>query len=342
MDSSSSFPLFYDAFNMSLELLIETEKKMRPHQISQAGFLSEDDRLIDISFKDLRVLKIVNLSFEQIADSLRGIIFEAKLSNCLSKQIIGNKFEIEGLQIPTNGYQECPFPLGKEKCSVGRQDFKVTNLWTGENFIFSDLGIHLIEDHHFFEGNSAYRMDPEKIIRVLDLNANNYKRIVNRQWKWVEGVVIDEEPDLIKILPKYAKKMIEVDEFAVAFIGVPFSNYDKFIYDGKTEIEKRVIEYKIKDPETRHSDEEIERIIRIKNSESFFKVNLDKKIVNSPEKEHLYVINKKERLTNLRTFEQFIKPSWKIKIEGVLIDENLSHPGIYIFKEIKFSYSRLI
>ena len=46
----------------------------------------------------------------------------------------------------------------------------ILNRETGESFTGPGLIVHLIREHHFFEGKeSPYRVEPEKAVRVLEL-----------------------------------------------------------------------------------------------------------------------------------------------------------------------------
>jgi len=41
---------------------------------------------------------------------------------------------------------------------------------SGENLVWSDLTIHLIEEHGFYQGKgSPYRLDPSEVKRILEL-----------------------------------------------------------------------------------------------------------------------------------------------------------------------------
>ena len=51
-------------------------------------------------------------------------------------------------------------------------DFAIVNGVTGLRFAFPILALHMIADHHFFEGNVQYRVDPEAAARTLDLIAS--------------------------------------------------------------------------------------------------------------------------------------------------------------------------
>ncbi|MBT3273662.1 MAG: hypothetical protein HN368_10935, partial [Spirochaetales bacterium] len=46
----------------------------------------------------------------------------------------------------------------------------VKNEKSGEEIVYSDLHIHLIQDHGFYQGKaSMFRLDPGQIVRVLEM-----------------------------------------------------------------------------------------------------------------------------------------------------------------------------
>lgn len=47
--------------------------------------------------------------------------------------------------------------------------FTVTDNKTGREIVFSDLTVHLIHSHGFYEGNVPFRVDPKKIIEFLQI-----------------------------------------------------------------------------------------------------------------------------------------------------------------------------
>lgn len=64
------------------------------------------------------------------------------------------------------GYQMCPWGCGARSDF----DFKVENERAGEVVKGPGLIVHLIREHHFFEGlRSPYRVDPFKLVKVLEL-----------------------------------------------------------------------------------------------------------------------------------------------------------------------------
>lgn len=70
-----------------------------------------------------------------------------------------------------NGVQECPFEddAGIFCCECRSVDYEITKLSSQETLTVSALTIHLIRDHHFFEGNVRYRIDPKTVIRILEV-----------------------------------------------------------------------------------------------------------------------------------------------------------------------------
>jgi hypothetical protein len=72
------------------------------------------------------------------------------------------------------GYQYCPFrDPASEPCGLTDCDFLIANPRRGEWIVFSGLLPHLIAAHHFSEGRgTAYRLDPEMAVRVLELGAS--------------------------------------------------------------------------------------------------------------------------------------------------------------------------
>lgn len=323
------------------EKISQIQDGMRPGNHSSAGFLIWDDNLIDVYNQDLQFLDKAEISHEQIADSLKGLIRKADAIQDFSlEKIIGKKFKISGSGIATNGYQECPFPLNNEvNCFEGRRDYKITNLKSNEFFILTDLGIHLAEKHGFYQGNTPYRMDPSQVIKVLDLKAGEYQKITVKEWKWVGTCDYDDQAKYETRLTKKAKQIIKIDGFAVAYLGVPFNdNYVSYKYNGKTEREKLTHQYQ----KQNLSDLEIQTKIEKDDSKwsSFgFSSSLDKQYNHPIGKEYLHFINKKDRNDNLRGVQKLKIPRWNPVVDGGMIKENVSHKENYIFEKVEFSYA---
>lgn len=74
------------------------------------------------------------------------------------------------------GFQPCPFycfcEITHRSDTGGGDDFWVYDLETKKTLEFNDLLIHLIGNHHFFEGNVHHRLNPETIIDFFNLQPN--------------------------------------------------------------------------------------------------------------------------------------------------------------------------
>jgi hypothetical protein len=69
------------------------------------------------------------------------------------------------------GIQLCPWRC--VGCEGGSGGFVIRNRRTGETIEGGDLIVHLIRKHHFFEGvESPYRVDPQKLVRVLEIESS--------------------------------------------------------------------------------------------------------------------------------------------------------------------------
>lgn len=111
-------------------------------------------------------------------------------SQFISRVLIENRYIIS--YAVTMGRQICPFDFdlthsGKGPCgtSGGSTDYVIYDIQTGNSLRFSDLIIHLIKDHCFFEGNVPYRVDPENAIKVLDIQPGvNYEPQYKTRYQW--------------------------------------------------------------------------------------------------------------------------------------------------------------
>jgi hypothetical protein len=66
------------------------------------------------------------------------------------------------------GFQDCPWNCREP--NWGSFDFLLLNRQSGEYIIGPGLIVHLIREHHFFEGKeSPYRVEAQKLARVLEL-----------------------------------------------------------------------------------------------------------------------------------------------------------------------------
>ncbi|GAB6188708.1 hypothetical protein JCM30566_04470 [Marinitoga arctica] len=142
----------------------KAQKNMQPGVITADGFLGNDDRnLIDIIIEDEEILSSLNCDIEKIVNKMKEL--RKKGEKGMGEPItIDKKWEVQVGE--ARGHLPCPFEDGIFRKVVT----KVTNLDNNESIIFSDLSIHLIEKHHFFQGKgSPFRLEPPKLIKVLDI-----------------------------------------------------------------------------------------------------------------------------------------------------------------------------
>lgn len=166
-------------YDLSPEYIEQTEKRMQPGVLSGIGFLGSGERLTSVIERDERTLEKIRITYKQIADRLESIIGKAKrleqlaqrghISNHLS--LVENVYKVS--EFASFGFQQCPFlnSSGKPCQHATSCDYEIENVGTGIQLDFSELIIHLVREHHFFEGSVAYRLEPEKVIKSLEIQS---------------------------------------------------------------------------------------------------------------------------------------------------------------------------
>jgi hypothetical protein len=173
----------------------ELEDRMRPGAWSVGGFLGASESLEAVMRQDELTLRRLGISYKQIADALAKVLSAMherywerhdswrdhvilrdartipsfSLDNLPSVEdgiLDGN---LQAFMTQWRGFQECPWECDTDP-TWGSFDFLVLNRRLGEFVTGPGLIVHLIREHHFFEGiGSPYRCDPAKLIRVLEL-----------------------------------------------------------------------------------------------------------------------------------------------------------------------------
>jgi hypothetical protein len=145
--------------------LQKIQEAMRPGRLTKTGFLGSDSRpLADILAEDEATVTRLGLTHAAIAT--RMAYFREKGEAGLGLAVdVPPHFEVrvDGVR----GRLPCPFAhpglYPKIFCQVHNQK-------TGETVTYSDLQIHLIGDHGFYEGRgSPYRLEPETLVQVLEI-----------------------------------------------------------------------------------------------------------------------------------------------------------------------------
>ena len=136
-----------------------------PGKITKEGFLGDDPRHIhDIIAADMHTVDQLGVTQEQIADRLQYFIEEGKKG--LENVVDLGDFTTQ--VIWTRGM--LPSPFGDPKKLYHKIIATVVNKQLHKTLRYTQLNVHMIREHGFFEGKgSVFRLEPEEIVKVLDI-----------------------------------------------------------------------------------------------------------------------------------------------------------------------------
>lgn len=143
--------------------LVKLEEVLRSSKIVSGGFMGDDPRRVeDIIDADMSRLSHTGRTKEEVADAMWAVTEKAIPA-------LGNWVDVGRAKTAkveeAKGFLVSPWP------ETGRFAKRVTYFkdnQTGHELKWSDLGIHLIREHGFFEGKgSHYRLEPEELVRAL-------------------------------------------------------------------------------------------------------------------------------------------------------------------------------
>lgn len=138
---------------------------MRPGAITRDGFLGSDTRaLADIIEADSAAVLRLGLTHDRIARRMRE--FEAAGGKGLGLPTeVPPHFEVTVDSV--RGKLPCPFG---HQGIYGKTNVTVRNLATNRQIMFTNLNIHMIERHGFYEGlGAAFRCEPAELADVLEI-----------------------------------------------------------------------------------------------------------------------------------------------------------------------------
>ncbi|MBN1798517.1 MAG: hypothetical protein JW822_08060 [Spirochaetales bacterium] len=139
-------------------------QQMQPGVITAEGFLGTDKRpLADIIQADEEQAARLDIEWEQLAALLRKF-YKAGI------QALGGTIEFLGkwnVKVDeARGLLPCPFKDGL----FHKHTILVTHKPSGQQLLFSELSLHLLEKHHFLQGKgSTFRLELSELKTVLDL-----------------------------------------------------------------------------------------------------------------------------------------------------------------------------
>ncbi|NOZ20920.1 MAG: hypothetical protein GXP25_07495 [Planctomycetes bacterium] len=146
-------------------LLDLVEKRMQTGIISRDGFLGGDKRrLIEILMADEAEMNRLGIDHQQIAETLQHLLDAGKPG-------LGTEVEVDGkflVNVETvRGKLPCPWPGDG---LFPKTNVRVKRIDTGEEIVYTAMGVHLIRKHGFYEGKGSYfRLEPAKLKEFLDI-----------------------------------------------------------------------------------------------------------------------------------------------------------------------------
>ncbi len=135
-------------------------------KFSGDGFLGSDQRPInEIISADMHQLEDIGRTIDEVVELLEKAYQKIRLA-------LGNEIElgpdISGKFYESMGRIPSPFPgdgvFEKGEAVISQK----SDDGSGESIVLTELGIHLIEKYHFFQGmGSRYRIEPVAVFRLL-------------------------------------------------------------------------------------------------------------------------------------------------------------------------------
>lgn len=143
----------------------QAQQNMQPGIISMQGFLGSDPRdLIQIIDEDKSTIEELNLSCDQIAKKME--YFREQGNKGLGDFIkVDPHFAVKVDSV--RGKLRCPF---EDPGLIPKTNITVKNLNLNTEITYTDMNIHCIGKHGFFEGKgSFFRLDPKQLVEILEI-----------------------------------------------------------------------------------------------------------------------------------------------------------------------------
>ncbi len=142
--------------------MAKLEAMLRSSQLVAGGFLGDDSRnLSEIIEADRFELEKSGVTASEVARQMR------KITDVAKKELGRRVMVSENLQAwveEAKGVLVCPWP---HSGGFAKRTTTLRDVESGESVTWSDLNIHLIKEHSFFEGKgSALRLCPGKLIKL--------------------------------------------------------------------------------------------------------------------------------------------------------------------------------
>jgi len=143
--------------------MLSIQEMMQAGKLTAEGFLGTDTRnLTEILLADQAVVNELGLTFKEIADKMQAIT-DIGLKMTEAVLPVNEEFAVQVDEYM--GFIPCPFA---DNYQAAKRNTLLKNRRTGAAVHWSDLNIHMIREHGFFEGVGSYfRLDPAYLISFL-------------------------------------------------------------------------------------------------------------------------------------------------------------------------------
>jgi hypothetical protein len=143
------------------------QEKMQPGILTRDGYLGTDRRkLIDILIEDDEAVKRLDLTHQRIAERMIELR-DAGMRGLGEFISVEPHYEVRVDSV--RGKLPCPFG---DPGIFPKTNITVRNLKLGRELTFTDMHIHLIGSHGFYEGKgSPFRLDPPVLVELLDVES---------------------------------------------------------------------------------------------------------------------------------------------------------------------------
>jgi len=144
----------------------KAQERMAPGAITRDGFLGDDRRpLVDILLADEAAVKARDLDHERIASRMVELR-DAGMAGLGEFIDVAPHFEVRVDSV--RGRLPCPFG---DPGVFPKTNITVRNRRTGREVNYTDLHIHLVWAHGFYEGKgSPFRLEPTDLAEVLEVS----------------------------------------------------------------------------------------------------------------------------------------------------------------------------
>lgn len=142
----------------------EAQDNMRPGKVSLPGFLGQERDLQRLLDEDDGVVRRLGLTHAAIADRMRELR-DAGTAGLGEFAAVSPHFEVRVDSV--RGRLPCPFG---DRGLQPKTNITVRNLSTGREITYTDMHIHLVAVHGFYEGRgNVYRIEPADLAAILEV-----------------------------------------------------------------------------------------------------------------------------------------------------------------------------